>query len=180
MGDTSPRDIIIVGGGIIGVCSAYYLLSHPGIFGHRVTLVEENAIASAASGKSGGFLALDWHGPSTTSLAALSFRLHKALAAEYDGKRRWGYRVMDSLSFSISARSTGGGLPPGPNPALEQSATDPPSETTEEDVGTAWLNPDGDCSVLGTQETTAQVYDPLTNEGYHAFLTIDQSSSAVH
>ncbi len=38
-------DVLIIGGGIIGVCSAYYLARH----GLKVTLVEQNEICSGAS-----------------------------------------------------------------------------------------------------------------------------------
>ncbi len=46
----------ICGGGVIGACLAYYL----SLDGADVSLIERHEIASAASGKSGGFLALDW------------------------------------------------------------------------------------------------------------------------
>lgn len=49
--------ICIVGGGIVGASTAYYLTKA----GHReVTLVEAVEVAHAASGRAGGFLALDW------------------------------------------------------------------------------------------------------------------------
>lgn len=48
---TEPRDITIVGGGIIGCCSAYYLTRHPAYdpAKHRITLLE--ASASSAGGR---------------------------------------------------------------------------------------------------------------------------------
>ncbi|MBT4610026.1 MAG: FAD-binding oxidoreductase, partial [Gemmatimonadetes bacterium] len=48
--------ILICGGGVIGACTAYYLARK----GVDVVVVERSGVANAASGKSGGFLALDW------------------------------------------------------------------------------------------------------------------------
>lgn len=56
------RHIIIIGGGIIGVSTAYYLSRHP-TFAEgkvRITIVEGSEIAAGASGKAGGLLAVDW------------------------------------------------------------------------------------------------------------------------
>ena len=53
--------VVIVGGGIIGVATAYYLLQRGDPDVH-VTIIERNAIAGAASGKAGGFLARNWFG----------------------------------------------------------------------------------------------------------------------
>lgn len=54
----STKTVIIIGGGVIGACSTYYLSKHKGF---RVILIEKTGIACAASGKAGGFLALDWY-----------------------------------------------------------------------------------------------------------------------
>jgi glycine/D-amino acid oxidase-like deaminating enzyme len=48
--------VVICGGGVISACTAYFL-SRRGI---DVTVVERTEVAAAASGKAGGFLALDW------------------------------------------------------------------------------------------------------------------------
>lgn len=52
------QHVIIIGGGVMGACSAYYLSKDSSI---RITLIEKTDIACAASGKAGGFLALDWY-----------------------------------------------------------------------------------------------------------------------
>ncbi|KAL4898613.1 fad NAD binding oxidoreductase, partial [Aspergillus ambiguus] len=85
------RDIVIVGGGIIGCCSAYYLTRHPSFdpLHHSVTLIEASEIAGGASGKAGGLLAL-WAYPH--NIVPLSYKLHAELAKEHNGKDRWGYR----------------------------------------------------------------------------------------
>ncbi|KIV98669.1 uncharacterized protein PV09_09550 [Verruconis gallopava] len=87
------KNIVIIGGGIIGSTSAYFLSRHqkfnPTI--HSITLLEATRIAGGASGKAGGLLAL-WAYPS--AIVPLSHRLHKQLADEHSGAERWGYRTV--------------------------------------------------------------------------------------
>ena len=71
--------IIICGGGAIGAATAYFLAKR----GAEVVVVERHEVAGAASGKSGGFLALDWNrGTPLDRLARRSFALHAELAEE--------------------------------------------------------------------------------------------------
>ena len=85
--------VVICGGGVIGACTAYFL-SQRGI---NVTVVERTEVAAAASGKAGGFLALDWcAGSPLDALARRSFDLHASLPAEIAGD--WGYRRMTAYS----------------------------------------------------------------------------------
>ena len=94
---TEQRHIVIVGGGIIGSSIAYFLSRAKNC--PAVTLLESSKnVAPGASGKAGGFLALDWHGTSTASLAALSYDLHRQLAEENNGAERWGYRQVEVRS----------------------------------------------------------------------------------
>lgn len=122
--------VVICGGGVIGACTAYFL----SLRRVEVVLVERTGVACAASGKSGGFLALDWcDGTALQCLARRSFDLHAELAAELDGER-WGYRRLDTWSVSV------GGARPGRAPL-------------------AWLG--GNARVegkLGGVDTTAQVH----------------------
>ena len=48
--------VLIGGGGVIGAAIAYFLSRR----GAETTVIERTGLACAASGKSGGFLALDW------------------------------------------------------------------------------------------------------------------------
>src|SRR6185436_2179533 len=48
----SHQDIVIIGGGVIGVCSAYYLAQK----GIQVTLIEKGEIASGCSYGNGGLI----------------------------------------------------------------------------------------------------------------------------
>ncbi|OIW30090.1 FAD dependent oxidoreductase [Coniochaeta ligniaria NRRL 30616] len=97
------RHIVIIGGGIIGCATAYYLTRHPSFDPalHTITVLEATAIAAGASGKAGGLLAL-WAYPSC--LVPLSYRLHAELAAEHNGAERWGYRKLGCGSISAVVR----------------------------------------------------------------------------
>lgn len=135
-----PKRVVVCGGGVIGVCTAYFLAKK----GANVTLVEKSSIACAASGKAGGFLALDWcDGCPVSSLARASFNLHRSLSVELDGPQSYGYRPLNTLSLSISeSEATRGG---NPSPALP-SWVDGPAKSPR---------------TIGTTETTAQVHPQL-------------------
>ncbi|EPS28597.1 hypothetical protein PDE_03543 [Penicillium oxalicum 114-2] len=98
------RDIVVIGGGIIGCCTAYYLTRHPSYdpVQHTVTLLEASEIAGGASGKAGGLLA-QWAYPS--NIVDLSFTLHAQLAKEHDGKNRWGYRETNCGQIVVKGRA---------------------------------------------------------------------------
>jgi glycine/D-amino acid oxidase-like deaminating enzyme len=85
--------VVICGGGVIGACTAYFL-SRRGI---EVVVVERTEVAAAASGKAGGFLALDWcAGTPLDELARRSFQLHATLPREIAGD--WAYQRMTAYS----------------------------------------------------------------------------------
>ncbi|KPI42338.1 putative oxido C1F5.03c [Cyphellophora attinorum] len=100
------KEIVIIGGGIIGATTAYFLTRHPAYSPstHSITILEATGIASGASGKAGGLLAL-WAYPS--SLVPLSFKLHKELAKEHDGANRWGYRALGVGQIECVGRKIG-------------------------------------------------------------------------
>jgi glycine/D-amino acid oxidase-like deaminating enzyme len=85
--------VLILGGGAVGVSIAYHLA----VRGAGVIVIERSAVACAASGKSGGFLTMDWcDGTPLMHLARRSFALHAELAADLMGD--WGYRRMTAYS----------------------------------------------------------------------------------
>ncbi|KAI1310116.1 FAD dependent oxidoreductase [Xylaria venustula] len=98
-----PRHIVIIGGGIIGATTAYYLTRHPSFnpLIHHITLVEATSIAAGASGKAGGLLGL-WAYP--MCIVPLSYRLHAELAAEHDGSARWGYRRLECVQIAATVK----------------------------------------------------------------------------
>jgi glycine/D-amino acid oxidase-like deaminating enzyme len=99
---------IILGGGIIGLSTAYYLSqSRPPNKDNNppIHIVDSaSSLLLSASGYAGGFLAEDWFSPHSASLGALSFKLHRELAQEHDGARRWGYSGSHVYSLSIDER----------------------------------------------------------------------------
>jgi D-amino-acid dehydrogenase len=56
---TAPRSVVVVGGGVAGLCSAYYLRQQ----GVDVTLVESNRVGSGASWGNGGWVCPAQAGP---------------------------------------------------------------------------------------------------------------------
>src|SRR5262249_16917699 len=93
--------VLICGGGVIGASIAYFLSCR----GVDVLIIERLAPAAAASGKSGGFLALAWcDGTPLAPLARRSFALHADLAQEIDGD--WDYRRLTTYGGVGGERPT--------------------------------------------------------------------------
>jgi glycine/D-amino acid oxidase-like deaminating enzyme len=92
--------VLICGGGVIGASIAYFLSCR----GAEPIVIERTEVACAASGKSGGFLALDWcDGSPLETLARRSFALHASLPATIGAD--WGYRRL--TTFGGFARAQG-------------------------------------------------------------------------
>ncbi|KAF7187899.1 putative oxidoreductase C1F5.03c [Pseudocercospora fuligena] len=106
--EEASTSTVIVGAGIIGCATAYYLSRsptnvHPDGRRQQIHLVEASPeLFASASGKSGGFVAEDWFGPATASLGELSFRLHQELANEHDGYKNWGYSRSTGTSLAVT------------------------------------------------------------------------------
>jgi glycine/D-amino acid oxidase-like deaminating enzyme len=93
--------VLICGGGVIGASLAYFLSRR----GAHAVVIERAGVACGASGKSGGFLALDWcDGTPLEHLARRSFALHQSLSEELGGD--WGYRRLDTYAGSLGGRAT--------------------------------------------------------------------------
>ncbi|KAL7271351.1 hypothetical protein RUND412_005898 [Rhizina undulata] len=103
MKSTERKNIVIIGGGIIGCTTAYYLTRHPGYDPerHTITVLEATRIAGGASGKAGGLLAV-WAYPN--NIVPLSFKLHQDLAQEHDGEENWGYRRVSCGNLEAHGR----------------------------------------------------------------------------
>ncbi|XP_023517497.1 putative oxidoreductase TDA3 [Cucurbita pepo subsp. pepo] len=145
--EMETRKVVVCGGGVIGVCTAYFLAKK----GAAVTLVEKSAIACAASGKAGGFLALDWcDGGPLSTLARASFNLHRSLSQELDGPKSYGYRALTTLSLTISESQ---------NPSTPSTST---SKSTGDSAVPPWVDgPARNTRTIGNTETTAQVHPQL-------------------
>jgi len=168
------KHIVIVGGGIIGSTSAYYLSRHPSFDRTRdsITLLEATQIAGGASGKAGGLLAL-WAFPSC--IVPLSYRLHKELADEHGGEQRWGYRGVGCASIACRGRPVpaDGGVKGANGGPLDGGGESADLQTRNEKVKLLqkagvpedldWVVPESvvDYEAMGTPENTAQVHPYL-------------------
>lgn len=91
---------VILGSGIIGASTAYYLSLSSPTTSEPIHLVEPSpTLFASASGYAGGFLARDWFSSTSASLGALSFAEHERLTEEYDGSRKWGYAPSTATSY---------------------------------------------------------------------------------
>ena len=131
---SAPRHVVVCGAGVMGAAVAYFLARR----GVAITVIERSAVACAASGKSGGFLALDWcDGSPLGPLARASFTLHAELARTLGID--YGYRRLET--FMLAAREQG-----GVRGGHRVTAPD-------------WLDGAGVVTAaLGSTETTAQVH----------------------
>lgn len=91
--------VIILGAGIHGSACAYYL-SQKGV---RSLIIERSKVASAASGKSGGFLARGWGSGPTRQLHEISFDMHVELASTLDVK---SFRRVSALQVQGSRKGS--------------------------------------------------------------------------
>ncbi|CAM8903845.1 unnamed protein product [Rhodiola kirilowii] len=156
-----PKRVVVCGGGVIGVCSAYFLSKK----GAAVTLVEQSSIACAASGKAGGFLALDWcDGTPVGELARASFNLHRSLADELDGANLYGYRPLDTISITITEPKSSSSAPASGKHSSLPSWIDRPVE-----------NP----RTIGTKKSTAQVHPQLFTRALIAKAAADYGAEIV-
>ncbi|XP_057731285.1 putative oxidoreductase TDA3 [Arachis stenosperma] len=160
--DQNPKRVVVCGGGVIGVCTAYFLAKK----GAAVTLIEKSDVACAASGKAGGFLALDWcDGGPVESLARASFNLHRSLSAELNGPQSYGYRPLTTLSLTVT-----------------ESDSNPPSSSTtsKPSIVPSWIDgPIRSPRTIGTPETTAQVHPQLFTRTLIARAVKDHGAQVV-
>src|SRR5262249_50871734 len=110
------KRIVICGGGAIGTAIAYFLSRR----GAQPVVIERHEVAGAASGKSGGFLALDWcRGTALDFLARRSFKLHAELADELGNP--WGYQRLVTYAGHVIEGAVDGGA--AAHPWLSPSVT---------------------------------------------------------
>jgi glycine/D-amino acid oxidase-like deaminating enzyme len=151
---SETQSIIICGTGIIGLSTAYYLSQlRPA---SSVTLLDSSTtLFSCASGRAAGFLAADWFGPATTSLGALSFRLHAELAASHDGHATWGYAP--SIAFSLSSVGADANGARGEDWLREGASRALAAPAAAAGSLPSWLAP-AQAEALSSGDTTAQVH----------------------
>ncbi|OAX84307.1 hypothetical protein ACJ72_01329 [Emergomyces africanus] len=92
---------VIIGGGIIGLSTAYYL-SASQKHQHQIHIVDPaTQLFDCASGYAAGFIARDWFSAELASLGALSFELHEQLSREHDGLEKWGYMRSTAIGLQV-------------------------------------------------------------------------------
>ncbi|KAG1859196.1 FAD dependent oxidoreductase [Suillus subluteus] len=108
MDKVEQRNIVVIGGGIIGCSTAYYLSRHPSYSTSttNITVLEAsaNGVAQGASGKAGGLIA-KWAYP--REIVDISFPEHVKLAEEHNGAERWGWRFVGCGSWEGEGEALG-------------------------------------------------------------------------
>ena len=158
--DARPQHVVVAGAGVIGLSTSYYLAKN---FGIRTTVVDPTGqVASAASGKAGGFLALDWNDWSPVGpLARRSFSLHQELADTL-GADNIQYRRLTCAAISV-------------NPALSGRPSG------KKLTGIEWVEEDEVQGMrsLGDESTIAQVHPKLLCEHLWKMASIPQNEGGV-
>lgn len=97
---SSSSGVVIIGGGLVGVATAYYLAKH----GISSTVIERDAVGSHASGHAyGGLSALDGkdiHQP-TLELSRLSLRLYRELASSLPDETGVNFEYRDRPAINL-------------------------------------------------------------------------------
>lgn len=183
MTTTAATHTVIVGSGIIGISTAYYLshftlnedptkVSAGNVQGtrreHYIHLVDPAPVLfeHVASGKAAGFLARNWFSPSVAELGAFSFDLHKQLAETFDGRSKWGWSQTTVINLDVT-----GSRKKGPKNGLGEgwdwiqsgeSRTTATESTEDEDEELEeyppWLNNFAGAQPLADRKSTAQMW----------------------
>ena len=156
----SQPQTAILGTGIIGLSTAYFLSLSPSTPPSSIHLIDPSpTLFASASGFAGGFLAEDWFSSDSEALGKLSFRLHRELAAEHGGREKWGY--VGSRGFSHSAGVRGKGKKRGEDWFRDgESRWDVVREGFRDGAEPGWLRRSEGDSVesIGEEGSLAQVF----------------------
>ncbi|KAH6605316.1 fad dependent oxidoreductase superfamily [Trichoderma cornu-damae] len=174
------HETVILGSGVIGLSTAYYLLQHqPAESIHLVDPARE--LFASASGYAGGFLAKDWFRPELATLAELSFEEHRKLAEEENGRERWGYAKSVTLSYEPDGPLPGGKEKRGEDWLLEGSSraglVDARRGHEEGEVPTWLRRADGDSVRVIDDGSGTAIVDPLR---FCRFLLEKVRAAGVH
>lgn len=192
------KHIIIVGAGIIGVCTAYYIVKHEKFdpAKYHISIIESKRVAGGASGKAGGLLAL-WAFPQ--QIVPLSFQLHQELSDLYDGGKEWGYRRLttvslegditklpnDSEDIMVDKNGAKRRLSVASKESLngkntKNSSASSTRSTSKLPKDLNWINDTlmNSCSMLGDVDTTAQVH-PYKFTSFILKKAVEESGGAI-
>ncbi|KAJ4377637.1 hypothetical protein N0V83_000465 [Neocucurbitaria cava] len=162
---SSSTNTVILGAGIIGLSTAYYLSESGNTDPKTIHLIDSSPkLFHCASGLAAGFLSADWFAPSVSSLGALSFKLHADLASAHSGRATWGYAQSTGISLSQDSESavSGSGEDWLESGASRASVSNHNRPWEEEAAGPPWLRrtKEGIVEVISKDRTAAQI-DPL-------------------
>ncbi|OJD23320.1 hypothetical protein ACJ73_05327 [Blastomyces percursus] len=159
---------VIVGGGIIGLSTAYYLSLSLNRHKYQIHIIDPAAhLFDCASGYAAGFVTRDWFAPDQAALGALSFDLHEQLAREHGGYEKWGY--MRSTAVGLQVQYADGQKSASGDDWLRQGASraevavrGDEKKEGEPDAAPEWLTPQkgGRAERISAVAGVAQV-DPL-------------------
>lgn len=150
----------------MGASIAYYL-SDPDFSDSKrdIHIIDTSPkLFASASGYAAGFLARNWFSPEVEELGDLSFRLHRQLAAEHNGREKWGY--MNSTALSLQVNYGDGTLSRSGHDWLQRGASRAEAATREEEMDDpmdshpSWLTQQkgGVVDRISDDGCTAQVY----------------------
>jgi len=144
---------VILGGGIIGLSTAYYLSqSRPTSTQAAIHILDSSStLLTSASGYAGGFVALDWFSAPVAPLGALSFALHRDLAEQHDGRRKWGYGASTAYSMSVEQVGVGSGEKGG-DWLLDGTSRSTVAKGTGNEEEEEMLNADGTPAWVASQQ----------------------------
>ncbi len=165
---TRPRsaDVVVVGGGIVGVSTAYFL----GQAGLKTVVVERDAVGSHASGFAlGGLSGLAGTGP-TQELAAEGMRIHRELGESLPKQTGTNteYRPRPSLALALNEADA------------ESAKADLAWRKAQKGYKVRWVEPDDVASI--EPRVTAETYGGVYTEGiadlepYRFMLALSQAA----
>jgi len=155
-----PIKIVIAGGGIIGICTAYYLSYYNEYCKEEnknkipkfdITIVERRSVACSASGYAGGFMARDWcEGERSDPLVRQSYKLHQDLAEKFNGKENYDFRQVETLEFIADN---------GKEEEKEREQQQKNNENNKKEIKTpSWVEAKISCkNIIGEIDATAQM-----------------------
>ncbi|KAI9281036.1 FAD dependent oxidoreductase [Sporodiniella umbellata] len=149
----SSSHIIIVGAGVVGSATAYYLSKRESC---KVTIIEKESICAGTSGVAGGMIASNWnaHMEHADEISKISFDLHHELAKEMDGAKNYGFRPMNAYAANFGQEGE----------ALDKATREffdtygvKPEDVDLDNKPVDWVNPPISMKKISTEESTAQL-----------------------
>ncbi|OAA75822.1 FAD dependent oxidoreductase [Akanthomyces lecanii RCEF 1005] len=148
--------IIILGGGILGLSTAYFISLNPQADKQITVIDSASCLFHDASGAATVILANNWFEEPLQTLAQYSWNLHREFATEHDGRAKWDYPLAQNvLSRTFSDVS-----------ATIESVTNT-RNVTEPENAPKWLNVQNGMAidiVSNFQQTSQE--DPLKLSGF--------------